>query len=123
MTPVEILSAEAERNGKRPGALLHGISVAIDERNAVLLHDAGSVVLLDPIDKSRKKYSVHLATVDSPMGVVRSVQKLRPKIFSTPGLEWIYGDTKDQQVIRMLRTAGYQVLKSDDPNYTWMAKE
>lgn len=123
MTPVEILSEEARRNKTRPGAFLHGVSVAIDKKKAVLLHDANTVVLLDPIDKDRKKYAVHMASVDSPIGVVRSVKNLHQKIFGIPGLECIYGDAKDQQVIRMVRTAGYNVLKSDNPKFTWMAKD
>ena len=123
MTPTEILAKEAQKHGKRPGALLHGVSEAIDKRKAVLLHDANTVLLLDPIDKTRKKYAVHLATTDSPIGVVRSVKSFYPKIFGIPGLECIYGDAKDPQTIRMIRTAGYNMLKSDNPKFTWMAKD
>lgn len=122
MTPQEILVADAERNGKRPGAVMGGVAMAMDKHGAKLLHDNKSVVILEPIEKSKKDFQVHLFTADSPVGVVRSVQRLKQKVFSTPGLEAIYGNTKDKQVIQMLKTAGLSVQDSDKSHFTWMAK-
>jgi hypothetical protein len=99
------------------------LAVAEKTRGAFLLHDNNSVVFLDPIDKARTEYAVHLATTDNPNGVVRSVQKFRQQIFGTPGLKRIYGTSDDPQVQRMLRIAGLNVLKSDKPKFAWMAEE
>ena len=123
MTPQEVIAEDAQRVGARPGAALHYVSIAVDKRKAIILHDNKSVLLLDPIDEERSKYAVHLFTADSPVGIVRSLKNLYPDVFGVYGLEYIYGNTKDPQVIRMVRNAGVNVLKSDDPKFTWMAKD
>ena len=122
MTPQEILVADAERNGKRPGAVMGGVAMAMDKRGAQLLHDNKSVVILEPIEKSKKDFQVHLFTADSPVGLVRSVQAMVNQIKQIPSLERVYGDTKDKQVIQMLKTAGVSVQDSDKSQFTWMAK-
>lgn len=122
MTPQEIVIADAQRNGKPPGAVMGGIAKAIDTKGAKVLHDGKSVVVIEPIEKSKKDFQVHLFTVDSPIGLVRSVRNMVAQIQQMPGLERVYGDAKDPQVIQMLRTAGVAVQKSDKSKFTWMAK-
>lgn len=122
MTPQEILVADAERNGKMPGAVMGGVAMAMDKRGAQLLHDNKSVVILEPIEKSKSDFQVHLFTADSPVGLVRSVQAMVNQIKQIPNLERVYGDTKDKQVIQMLKTAGVSVQNSDKSQFTWMAK-
>jgi len=78
--------------------------------------------VLEPIGKSKSEFQVHLFTVDSPVGLVRSVKAIVAQIEQVPGLERVYGDAKDKQVIQMLRTAGVAVQKSDKPKFTWMAE-
>lgn len=121
MTPQEVISADAERNGKRPGAALHGVSVAMDKRKAKLFHDGKSVVILDPINGSKTDFEVHLFTADSPLGITRSVQRITQQIAAVPKLERVYGKA-EQQVIRMLRNSGLAVERSDKKDYNWMAK-
>lgn len=122
MTPQEIIAADCERTGHRVGAVMHGVMKAMDKAGAQVLHDNKSVVILEPIEKSKKDFKVHLFTVDSPLGVVRSVQKIVAQIQQVPGLERVYGNAKDPQVIQMLRTAGVAVQKPDKKDYTWMAE-
>ena len=122
MTPQEVVIADAQRNGKPPGAVMGGIALAIDTKGAQVMHDNKSVVVLEPIGKSKSEFQVHLFTVDSPIGLVRSIKSIVAQIEQVPGLERVYGDTKDEQVIQMLRTAGVAVQKSDKPKFTWMAE-
>lgn len=122
MTPQEIVVADAQRNGKPPGPIMGGIARAIDKKGAKVLHDGKSVVVVEPIEKSKKDFQVHLFTADSPIGLVRSVRNMVGKIQKMPGLERVYGDAKDPQVLQMLRTAGVDVQKSDKSKFTWMAK-
>lgn len=122
MTPQEVVVADAQRNGKPPGPIMGGIAQAIDNKGAKVLHDGKSVVVIEPIEKSKKDFQVHLFTADSPIGLVRSVRNMVAQIQQMPGLERVYGDAKDPQVIQMLRTAGVAVQKSDKPKFTWMAK-
>jgi hypothetical protein len=122
MSPQEVVIADAQRNGKSPGVVMGGIALAIDTKGARVMHDNKSVVVLEPIEKSKSDFQVHLFTVDSPVGLVRSVKSIVAQIEQIPGLERVYGDTKDKQVIQMLRTAGVAVQKSDKPKFTWMAE-
>jgi hypothetical protein len=122
MTPQEVVIADAQRNGKPPGVVMGGIALAIDTKGAQVMHDNKSVVVLEPIGKSKSEFQVHLFTADSPVGLVRSVKSIVAQIEQIPGLERVYGDAKDEQVIQMLRTAGVAVQKSDKPKFTWMAE-
>ena len=122
MTPQEVVIADAQRNGKPPGAVMGGIALAIDTKGAQVMHDNKSVVVLEPIGKSKSEFQVHLFTADSPVGLVRSIKSIVAQIEQVPGLERVYGDTKDKQVVQMLRTAGVAVQESDKPKFTWMAE-
>ena len=121
MTPQEVIIQDCERTGHRIGAVMHGVAKALDH-GAKLFHDDKSVVVLEPIGKSQREYKVHLFTVDSPVGLVRSVRKIVAQIAAIPKLQRVYGNAKDPQVIKMLRTAGVAVQKPDKEGFTWMAE-
>ncbi len=121
MTPQEIVAADCERTGHRVGAVMHGVMMALD-KGGKIFHDNKSVVVLEPLGKSKKDFEVHLFTVDASLGLVRSVQKIIEQIRQVPGLERVYGDAEDPQVIKMLRTTGLDVQESDKKNFTWMAE-
>lgn len=121
MTPQEVIVQDCERSGYRPGAVLHGVAVAMDKRGAKLFHDSKSVVILEPIGKSSKSFEVHLFTVDPPLPLVRSLQKIGDQIRRVPGLEKVYGQA-EPQVIKMLRASGFPVEESDLKDFNWMAR-
>ena len=121
MSPQEIIAKDCERTGHRVGAVMHGIAVAFDKRGAKLFHDGKSVVILEPIGQSKMDFEVHLFTVDSPLGIVRSVRRIGDQIRQVPSLEKVYGDA-EPQVVQMLRTAGFPVENSDRKEFNWMAR-
>ena len=121
MTPQEVVIQDCERTGHRVGAVMYGIAKAVD-KGAEIFHDNKSVVVLEPIEKSKSDFQVHLFTVDSPPGLVRSIQKIVTQIQAVPNLQRVYGNAKDPQVIKMLRTAGVAVQKPDKDGFTWMAE-
>ena len=121
MTPQEVVIQDCERTGHRVGAVMYGIARAVDN-GAKIFHDNKSVVVLEPIEKSEGDFQVHLFTVDSPSGLVRSIQKIVAQIQAVPNLNRVYGNAKDPQVIKMLRTAGVAVQKPDKDGFTWMAE-
>lgn len=122
MTPQEVISADAERNGKRPGAALHGVAIAMDKRKAKLLHDNKTVVILDPIDAKAGEYDVHLFTVDTPQGLATSGMKLVQQAKNTPELRKAYFSSTSSQIARLLRMAGVQLTKADKKGFAWMAE-
>lgn len=121
MTPQEVIVADCDRTGHRIGAVMHGVMAAMDKGGKVF-HDNKSVVILEPLGESKKDFKVHLFTVDASLGLVRSVQKIIEQIRQVPGLERVYGNAKDPQVIKMLRTTGLVVQKPDKKDFTWMAE-
>lgn len=121
MTPQEVIAADCERTGHRIGAVMHGVMAAMDKGGRVF-HDNKSVVVLEPMGESKKDYKAHLFTIDASLGLVRSVQKIIAQIMEVPSLKRVYGNAKDPQVIKMLRTTGLDVQKPDKENFTWMVE-
>jgi len=122
MTPQEIITQDAERAGQRPGAVLHGVAVAVDKKKAALLQDNKSLVVLEPIGKSKHEYSAHLFTADAPAGLVRSMIALRNQMRRSTKFKKIYSDSLDQKILKLLETAGFNVQKSDKKDFKWMAE-
>ena len=121
MEVLDIIAQDAKRSGKRPADVLTGVMIALDRRNAKLLHDNKSVAIIEPLDEGRTEYEVHLFTVDNPMSLVRSVKNLGSQIRSVPKLERVYGKA-NPEVIKMLKVAGFPVAQSDKKEFNWMAK-
>lgn len=122
MNIADIIAADAEQGGKRPGDVLHGVMVAVDKRKAKLLHDNKTVVILDPIDAKAGEYDVHLFTVDTPQGLATSGMKLVQQAKNTPELRKAYFSSTSSQIARLLRMAGVQLTKADKKGFAWMAE-
>jgi len=122
MNIADIIAADAEQGGKRPGDVLHGVMVAVDKRKAKLLHDNKTVVILDPIDAKAGEYDVHLFTADNPQGVASSVMKLVQQARTIPQARKAYFSSTAPQIARLLRMAGVQLTKADKKGFAWMAE-
>jgi len=121
MNPEDIISQDSERNGYRPGAVMHGILDAVQKRQALIFHDNKTVIVLDPLNKGSNNFEIELFTVDSPIGLVRSLKNMlaneAPKL---PAQSKIYVDSKSSQVAKLMQQSGIPLQKSDKPKFTWM---
>lgn len=122
MTPQEIIMQDAERSGQRPGAVMHGVAVAVDKKKAVMLHDNKSLLILEPIGKSKHEFSAHLFTADAPTGLVRSMKTLRAQMIRSSQFKHIYSASLDQKILKLLDAAGFDVQKSDKKDFKWMVE-
>ena len=123
MTPEEIISQDCERTGYRVGAVMHGILDAVQKRSAIVFQDNKTVIVLDPLKKGSHDFETGLFTVDSPIGLVRSLKNMLanegPKL---PAHTTLYGGNEDPQILRMIKQAGFPLEKADKPHFVWMAK-
>ncbi len=120
MEIAEIIAEDAIRQGVMPGAMLTGVSIAVDKRKAKLLHDDKTVFILEPIDGNQNEVEVHLFTADEPQGLARSAQRLAKKMKDMPGIQKAYSTFNDQKIERLLRAIGVKLQKSDKKGFTWM---
>lgn len=122
MNVTDVIAQDAERNGKRPASVLTGVMEAVDRRKAKLLHDNASVIILDPIEGSKSAYNLHLFTADKPQGLAKSAKVLLQQVRALPGVQKVYGTTKNNQLLRLLKMTGVNVMEPDRKGYTWMTE-
>ena len=121
MTPEEIIKQDAKNMGADPEQVLAGVNTAI-HHGGKMLRENDSLLLLTPLHGSKEHMFLHLFSVAQPSVALKNVQKFITRVRSMPGLKRVYGDTTNQQVIRLLTMSGIQVMKSDVPQFTWMAE-
>jgi hypothetical protein len=119
MKPTEIIMQDAQNNGVDGTILLKHLHNQMGNHQTVLLHENKSVLSLTKIDGG---VSVHLYSLDSPMILMKSLILFLKKIRNMPQVKVIYGDTKNQSILRLLGMIGLNVQPSNLPKYTWMAR-
>jgi hypothetical protein len=119
MTPSEIITQEAQNKGVDPKQALQKTVTAINSGHAVMLQENNSVLLV--IRLGDRKASLYLTTVDSPMALKSSFIGFLKKL-KTSEIHTVYVDTKNPQIIRLMNKTGWDVKKSNNPKFTFMAK-
>jgi hypothetical protein len=122
MTPQEIFTIDAQRNKKRPGALIHGVAQAVDLRGAKLFHDNKIVLILEPIDERVGDWFVHMFSGEPPLNLKYSAPVLLRQVRGIPGIRRVYGSPTDLQILDVLRSVGFPVKKSDKKKFNWMVE-
>ena len=119
MKASEIIQQDAERNGVSPEAALSSVKKQIQFKNALLLQENDSVVLLTEI--APKTAEIHLFTVEKMSKLVSSIKGLLEKIKNS-NIDLVYGKADNPEIIRLMQLAGVPVEESDNPNYNWKAQ-
>ena len=122
MTPSEIILQDSERNGVDGRQLLNGIAQKIKDNQAALIHENDSVLTMSHIGKQPRSFALHLFTLDSPLTLAKSLTSFVKTIRKMEGVQNVYGDTDNKQLLALLKRIGVDVLDSDLEGYTWMAK-
>jgi len=118
MTPSEIIKKDAEQRGIDPQKLLASVAVLVKKKNAIMLQENESILLLQPIGEG--EVELHLFTEDAPLTMAKSLTKFIEKIRSSD-LKAVYGDADNEQITSFLTRLGVDVQPSDKPKYNWMA--
>jgi hypothetical protein len=122
MTPSEIILQDSQRNGVDGQRLLQGIAYAVKNGTAKVIHKNNSVLTMQNMGNESNAYSLHLFTLDEPISLAKALASFIKTIRNMEGVQTVYGDTDNQQLLGLLGKLGVDVLQSDLDGYTWMAK-
>jgi hypothetical protein len=118
MTPSEIIRKDAERMGYDADIVLRKVAKLVKSGAGLLLQEGNSLLLLIAIADNNAE--LHLYTADSPLNLSRALKVFIEKIRASD-LNAVYGSGDVPQLLKMLNKFGVETMKSDLPNYRWMA--
>lgn len=121
MTPSEIILRDQYSQADDPKKVLMGINRIIKAGNGILLQKNNSVLFL--IRLGEGDVELHLYTVDPPQSLASAIQYFIQKIKDSD-LKKVYfiKPKSGEQIVRMLKTYGVDIQKSDRKEYSYMAK-
>ena len=121
MTPSEIILQDQYSQADDPKKVLIAINRIIKDGNGVLLQKNNSVLFL--IRLGEGDVELHLYTVDPPQSLASAIQYFIEKIKASD-LKKVYfiKPKSGEQIVRMLKTYGVDIQKSDRKEYSYMAK-
>jgi hypothetical protein len=118
MKPSEIIQKDAARMGYDADVVMRKIAKVVKSGAGLLLQEGDSVLLL--IGLPNNSAELHLYTADSPLNLSRALKAFIEKIRASD-LSAVYGSGEVPQLLKMLNKFGVETMKSDLPNYRWMA--
>ena len=118
MTPSQIITADAQKHGVDPQRVLSYVAEQIQSNKANLLQTGESILLLVHLGQSAAE--CHLYTMDSPLGLRKSLAHFLEIIRQTP-IKRLYGEAENPGILQMLQMIGLHVEHSDLPQFNWMA--
>jgi hypothetical protein len=119
MTPTEIVANDPETQKAGAAKVLAGMSKVLKSGLGMLLRSQNTVLFLIAIEKNVAE--LHIYSVDKPAAIGAAMKDFEKKIVDSE-LERVYGSAPlNSPIMRLMSMMGFQVLKSDKPNYTWMA--
>lgn len=119
MKPSEIIIADAQSNGNDPQKTLDYILNSIQNRNGVLVQKNNSVLLLTPLGQNSAEWN--LSTQDNGANLIDSIKYFINQIKKTD-VSMIYGMVDNENVLQTINNFGLPTVKSDNPEYEWMAR-
>ena len=119
MKPSEIITADAQRNGFDPQAILTDMLQKLKAGTSVLLPKNNSVVFLTPVSRTAMEWNFF--TVDKGKALEEAIKYFLEKI-SEANITTIYSMVDEPEVIRTIISLGVDFDKSDKPDYDWMGR-
>ena len=120
MKPSEIIIQDSEKRNLDPKVVLFGVNYIIKKGGLILSQDK-SVLVLQRI--SKKAFACHLFTIDSPIGLSKSLLMFLSQM-QNKGINELYGKADNQEIIGLIKhlatSKGVEVKNSDLPQYNWM---
>ena len=121
MTPSEIILQDQYSQADDPKKVLMSIDRIIKAGNGILLQKNNSVLFL--IRLGDGDVELHLYTVDPPQSLASAIQYFIEKIKASDIKKVYFIKPKSgEQIVRMLKTYGVDIQKSDRKQYAYMAK-
>ena len=121
MKPSEIILQDQYSQADDPKKVLMSIDRIIKAGNGILLQKNNSVLFL--IRLGDGDVELHLYTVDPPQSLASAIQYFIEKIRNSEIKKVYFIKPKSgEQIVRMLKTYGVDIQKSDRKQYAYMAK-
>ena len=121
MKPSEIILQDQYSQADDPKKVLMSIDRIIKAGNGILLQKNNSVLFL--IRLGDGDVELHLYTVDPPQSLASAIQYFIEKIKASDIKKVYFIKPKSgEQIVRMLKTYGVDIQKSDRKEYAYMAK-
>jgi hypothetical protein len=118
MTPSEIIANDPETQKAGADKVLVGISKLIKSGQGIILQSRNTVLLVIAIGKD--KAELHLYSVDKPAAIGVAMKTFHQKLVDSQ-LKRVYGSAPlNSPIIRLMGMMGFEMMKSDNPKYTWM---
>lgn len=119
MKPSEIIANDPETQKVGAAKVLAGISKLVKSGQGIILQRRNTVLLLIAIDKHVAE--VHIYSVDKPVGIGVAMKYFQQQLIDSE-IRRVYGSAPlSSPIMRLMGMMGIQVMRSDKPNYTWMA--
>jgi len=118
MKPSEIIANDPQTQKAGAVKVLAGISKLVKSGRGIILQKQNTVLLLIAIGEGLAE--LHIYSVDSPIAVGAAIKHFKQKIINSD-LKRVYGSKAPPEVMRLMQLMGIPAVKSDKPNYTWMA--
>jgi hypothetical protein len=121
MTPSEIILKDKYSQADDPNRVLMSIDRILKSGNGVLLQKNNSLLFL--IRLGEGEVELHLYTIDPPQSLASAIQYFIEKIRNSEIKKVYFIKPKSgEQIVRMLKTYGVDIQKSDRKQYAYMAK-
>ena len=122
MTPEEIIKKGSKAIGNDPDKNWRAVDALVKHKVGKIIQQGNSVLFLHAIPKHPYYFACHFYSVASPTEVKTNGIELLKDIKKMHAIKRVYGNTKDNKIIKLLRLVGVTVNKSDLPEYTWMTE-
>jgi len=121
MTPSEIILQDQYSQADDPKKVLISIDRILKSGNGILLQKNNSLLFL--IRLGEGEVELHLYTIDPPQSLASAIQYFIEKIRNSEIKKVYFIKPKSgEQIVRMLKTYGVDIQKSDRKQYAYMAK-
>jgi len=121
MTPSEIILQDQYSQADDPKKALISIDRILKSGNGILLQKNNSLLFL--IRLGEGEVELHLYTIDPPQSLASAIQYFIEKIRNSEIKKVYFIKPKSgEQIVRMLKTYGVDIQKSDRKQYAYMAK-
>lgn len=118
MTPSEIITADAKRNGVDPDYYIKTAAHIIQNKLGVLLQHGDTILLV--IRLGNGKAELHISTADSPVRVLSAIKYFVKKLEESE-IHTVYGGGFPKDTIAILKKLKIDVKPSNLKQYGWMA--
>jgi hypothetical protein len=119
MNASEIITNQAEKEGKDPALVLSSVKAAVEKGNSILLKEGDTVFLITRAGGDAVE--IIMFTADGAMSLPNVVMSALKKIKAS-GANVIYGDDEDAMFFETLQQIGVPVKPENSKGYTLSAQ-